>query len=216
MVMSNATPMIPNLIDEPDVLEIVRDQVAAILSLELQNQFKLAQEKLGTNIKEFDIPVYVENGRPYESSGDKPIMRFVNVLLPKVTVPQVNARVGNQKETATFFIDCAACGNDDGNFRDDKSASIRAWKVCRIIRRILMSDVYMYLGMRGTIGQRIIVSMEAGTPDYPKDNESALAYVVIRVALEVTFLERSIESPSVIMEPIQFEIDPVSGELVAD
>jgi hypothetical protein len=217
MKMSGALPLIPDLIEGPDVAETVRDQVAAILSLELQNQFALAKEKAAPNAADYNVPVYVENGRPFEASGDKPATRFINVQMTKVSALPANARIGNQKTQSVFFIDCVACGNDDGNFRDDKSAAHRAWRVCRLVRRILMADVYAYLGMRGVVGSRVVPLMEAGTPERTELNrESALAYVIIRVTLEAQFLERSIASPTVVMEPINFEIDPVSGEVTTE
>jgi hypothetical protein len=204
---------IKELITEPDTLEIVRDQIAAILSLELQNQYAIAVEDGAANAAEYHIPVYVENTRPYEAGDDNPLPRFVNVLLPKVDAPEANPRLGMQKEQAVFWIDCCARGNDGGNFRDDRSAGIRAWKVTRLVRRILMSDYYTYLGLRGTVGSRIVTSMEAGTPE--KISESALAYVIIRVTVAVQFLEKAIEAEGFPLEAIDWELDPASGELRA-
>jgi hypothetical protein len=214
--MDSRMPLVNELVTVPDNVEVIRDQIAAILSLEIQNQSALARKAALPDYKgDFDIPVYVENGRPYEASGEMPLMRFMNVLLPKVAVPQTNPRTGGQKEKATFYVDCAACGNDSGSFRDDKSASIRAWKVCRLARRILTADAYMYLGMRGIVGSRTIVSMEAGSPDDRQESESAYEYAVIRIMLEVTFVERSIETRGEILEGIDFEIDPENGQLTA-
>ena len=204
---------IKELITEPDTLEIVRDQLAAILSLELQNQYALARQSGAANAADYHIPVYVENTRPYDAGDDNPLPRFVNVLLPKVDVPDANPRLGMQKEQAVFWIDCCARGNDGGDFRDDKSASIRAWKTARIIRRILMSDYYTYLGLRGTVGSRTVTAMEAGTPD--KAGESALSYAVIRITVAVQFLEKAIEAEGFPLEAIDWEVDPASGELQA-
>ncbi|MDR2509249.1 MAG: hypothetical protein LBC77_01240 [Spirochaetaceae bacterium] len=211
------TAKIHEIIGTPDMAEILRDQVAAVLSLELQNQYAMAQEAALPDAREFNIPVFVENGRPYESSGGKPLMRFVNVLLPKITVPASNPRMGAQKEQAVFFIDCAACGNDCGTFRDDKSAAIRAWKLTRIVRRILMSGEYAYLGLRGIVGSRIITSMEAGTPEKPElDRESALSYMLVRITLEAQFLEKFIGTEGPPLELISFEVEPSSGEILAN
>jgi hypothetical protein len=214
--MNKKTPRINELINEPDNIEIIRDQIAAILSLELQNQSTLAREAELPDYKDFNIPVYVENDRPYEASGNAPVTRLINVLLPKLIVPKINARSGDQKETATIHIDCVACGNDFGGFRDDRSAAIRAWKICRLARRILMSDAYMYLGMRGVIGSRAVVSMESGSPpDRQDDGSAAFAFFIVRIALEVTFVERSIAAQNEILEGIDFEIDPATGLLTA-
>jgi hypothetical protein len=206
-------PQIPDLIAEPDIVEMVRDQVAAILSLELQNQYRLAQEKQAPRALDYNVKVYVENARPYESNNPADLLSFVNVTLPKVDIPRSNSRLGDQKETGLFHLYCAACGNDSGNFRDDKSSALRAWKVMRLVRRILMADAYTYLGLRKTISQRHIFLMEAGTPPAPE--KTALAYTVIRASLEVSFVERSTEVQGVPLEGIDFKVTPETGEVIA-
>jgi hypothetical protein len=208
----NDSPFIPDLISEPDVVEVVRDQIAAILSLELQNQYKLAQEAAVLRPIDYHVRVYVNNARPYEAETVEDLLSFVNITLPKIDVPRGNSRLGDQKETAVFYLYCAACGNDSGTFRDDKSSAFRAWKVMRLVRRILMADVYTYLGLRGVIGERHIFLMEEGALAPEK---SALAYTVIRASLEVSFIERSIEAPSVPLEGIDYDVSPVTGEVKA-
>jgi hypothetical protein len=209
----NSEPLIPDLISEPDVVEIVRDQTAAILSLELQNQYAMALAAAVPRAIDYKVKVYVENARPYEAETAEDLLSFVNITLPKVDVPRGNSRMGDQKETALFHLYCAACGNNSGNFRDDKSSALRAWKVMRLVRRILMADVYTYLGLRGTVSQRHIFLMEAGTP--PASEKSALAYTVIRASLEVSFIERGTAVQGVPLEGIDFDVDPVTGEVQA-
>jgi hypothetical protein len=209
----NEAPLIPGLIAEPDVAEIVRDQVAAILSLELQNQYQLAVAAEVPRPLDYKIKVYVENERPYDSVNAEDLLSFINITIPKIDIPRGNSRLGDQKEAALFHIHCAACGNTSGTFRDDKSASLRAWRVMRLVRRIVMADVYTYLGMRKTVGQRHIFLMEAGSP--PASDKNALAYKVIRASLEVSFVERSIEAPSVTLEGIDYEVEPETGEVKA-
>ena len=209
----NNEPLIPDLISEPDIVEIVRDQTAAILSLELQNQYALALAAAVPRAIDYKVKVYVENARPYEAETAEDLLSFVNITLPKVDVPRGNSRMGDQKETALFHLYCAACGNNSGNFRDDKSSALRAWKVMRLVRRILMADVYTYLGLRGTVGQRHIFLMEAGTPPAPE--KSSLAYTVIRASLEVSFVEHGTAVQGVPLEGIDFDVDPVTGEVQA-
>jgi hypothetical protein len=205
---------ITDLICTPDSAETVRDQVAAILSLELQNQLRLAEEK-GIDASGYRIKIYLENGRPYNTEGDAAQTRIINVTLRKTQLEKGgNARLGKQKTEARIFIDCLACGNDSGMFADDRSASKRAWEIARLVRRILMADVYTYLGLRGIVGSRVIVSAESGTTDKTElEKESALYFAVVRIELDVQFLECSIESEGPVMEPVHFEVDAVSGEL---
>ncbi|MDR1253336.1 MAG: hypothetical protein LBK62_14435 [Treponema sp.] len=207
-----ANPQITELIETPDILEVVRDQLAALLSLELENQYALAQDKGIPRARDYNIQVFAENSRPYDGAAiGQGQINLINILVSKVTVPASNPRIGNQKEKAVIFIDCTADGNNTGNFRDDKSAALRAWKIMRLVRRIVMSDQYAYLGMRGTVTSRTFTQMEAGSPTI----QAALALTVIRSTLEVEFVERSIEAPSVILEGIDFTVDVDTGQVTA-
>jgi hypothetical protein len=199
------------LIDEPDAVEVIRDQVAAILSLELKNQACIAFDWNVPDRRDYDVVVYLENARPYETN--ERLKSFVNVLLSRVTVPETNVRAGRQMERLTLWLDCAAFGNDAAVL-DDKSAAMRAWKTARIVRRILMSDVYLYLGLCGTVGSRFITTMEAGTP--ANTDDSAFAIAVVRLTLSVSFSEKAIQAGGEPLEPIDFEIDPDTGEVSAN
>jgi hypothetical protein len=200
---------ITELIESPDTIEMVRDQIAALLSLELQNQYLLAIEKSAPRPQDYDVKVYVENSRPYDAASEQ--IYLINILLPKITVPTSNPRIGKQKEQATFYIDCAADGNSEGNFRDDKSSTFRAWKIMRLVRRILMSDQYAYLGLRGTVTSRTITVMEAGTPN----TQAAQAITVVRSTLLVDFVEGAIEGPFVILEGIDYNVNADTGQVTA-
>lgn len=206
--MSDA--LITELIDTPDNVEVVRDQIAAILSLELQNQFKTAKEKEAQNASDYDIKIYAENSRPYDTAEDE-MVSLVNIVLQEVTVPHSNPRMGDQKEQAIIHIYCIANGNTIGNFRDDKSATFRAWKIMRLVRRILMSEPYTYLGMRKIVTSRTFTKMEAGTPNA----QQAQAFTVIRASLEVQFVEGYIGGPSVPFAGYDFEVSPDDGQVVA-
>ncbi|GHV90451.1 hypothetical protein AGMMS50268_09540 [Spirochaetia bacterium] len=200
---------ITELIESPDTIEIVRDQIAALLSLELQNQYQMAVVAAVPRPQDYNIKVYVENSRPYDIGTEQ--ISLINILLPKVTAPLSNPRIGKQKEQATFYVDCAADGNASGNFRDDKSATFRAWKIMRLVRRIIMSEQYAYLGLRGTVSSRTITTMESGTPG----NQVALAVTVIRSTLVVDFVEGAIEWPSVILEGIDYDVNAETGQVIA-
>jgi len=203
-------PLITELIDTPDNVETVRDQIAAILSLELQNQLAIAKDEGAPNSADYDIKIYAENSRPYDTVEDEAVS-VVNVVCQEVTVPHGNPRMGDQKEQAIFHLYCIANGNANGNFRDDKSATFRAWKIMRLVRRILMSEPYTYLGMRKIVTSRTFTKMEAGTPAV----QSAQAFTVIRAFLEVQFVEGYIGGPSVPFEGYDFEVSPDDGQVIA-
>jgi hypothetical protein len=203
-------PQIYELCDTPDNVEKVRDQIAAILSLELQNQLTIAEKEGVAYSADYNINIYVENSRPYDAAEDE-LVSLVNVVLQEVTVPHSNPRMGDQKEQAVIHLYCIANGHTTGDFRDDRSATFRAWKIMRLVRRILMSEPYLYLGMRKIVTSRTFTKMEAGTPNV----QGAQAFTVIRASLEVQFTEGYINGPSVPFEGYDFEVSPDDGQVVA-
>jgi hypothetical protein len=205
--------LIPDLISEPDSVEIVRDQIAALLSLEFQNQYELASRAGDPYSYDYNPGIYIENHRPYDNPDSK-LISVINVILQKTSFSPGNPRLGQQKGKAVFWIDCAAAGNDFQEAHDDTCAARRAWKLARVVRRIIMSDQYAYLQLRGTVGSRIITTLEAGSPD--NQGDSALALIVIRITLEVEYLERGIESPAVILAGIDYDVVPETGAIKAN
>jgi hypothetical protein len=210
-MVSDFVPQITELIADPDNVEKILDHIGGFIKGEALNQYELAQEAERADAVDFDFRVFIENARPYETEEgicEKPI---INIMLSKAVPMEGNARVGNQKEKATFIIDCIAFGNDGGDTWDEKAAARRAWKAARIIRRILTSEQYAYLGLRGVVGSRVVSSIETGTPDM---ESAALAVVAARITLEVQFVELAINTSGPIIEGIDFTIDPSSGEVL--
>ena len=209
------SPQIAELIKDRDNIEIVRDQIAALLSLELQNQRKLAESAGAPDACDYDIEIYVENSRPYDiTDGDNEDVSLVNIVCQEVTVPSSNPRMGNQKSQAIFDLYCIADGGNYGNFRDDRSATFRAWKIMRLIRRIIMSEQYVYLGMRRIVTSRTFTKMESGTPNH--NAQGARFFSVIKASLEVQFVEGFIGSPSVPFDGYEFEVMPTDGQVIAE
>jgi hypothetical protein len=205
------TPAITELVSEPDNVEKLRDHIAVLLKRETENQYALAEKAEARNAGDFHFRVFVENSRPYDTGGEPVKTPLVNIMLQKTEPMAGNARSGAQKTKAVFLIDCIAFGNDGGEEWDEKAAAARAWKAARIIRRILMSDNYAYLGLRGLVGSRNIISIETGVPENGGD---ALTVVTARITLEVQFMERAIEGSGwQILEGVDFIIDPLDGEV---
>jgi len=132
-------------------------------------------------------------------------------MLQKTATMEGNARAGQQKMKAFFIIDCISFGNDGGEAWNEKTAAARAWKAARIVRRILMSDHYTYLGLRGIVGSRNVNSIETGVPENGGD---ALTVVTARITFEVQFMECAIEATGPIIEGIDFTINPINGEVL--
>jgi hypothetical protein len=203
-------PQIYELISEPDNVEKIRDHIAFIIKGETQNQYTIAQEEGAPDADDYNFRVFIENAHPYDT-GDYPTVEpFINIMLQKTIPAEGNSRMGPQKYIATFIIDCIAFGNDGGEDWDEKSASIRVWKTARVIRAILMSEQYLYLGLRGVIGGRVIKSIETGVPEM---GGNAFTVVTARITLEVQFLERSIGTSGPIIGEINFTVEPENGEV---
>ncbi|MCL2381351.1 MAG: hypothetical protein FWC64_07120 [Treponema sp.] len=203
------TPLITELLEAPANAEKVRNQIAALLSLEFQNQHELAKAR-GVHPADYDVKIYVENSRPYDTAANELISR-VNVILQDVSVPKSNPRIGSQAVSAKFEIYCIANGNATGDFRDDKNAAFRAWKIMRLVWGIIMSEPYTYLGMRGVVTNRAFTKMEAGTPG----EYGAQAFSVIRASLDVQLAEGYFGGPSVVLEGYNFDVFPDDGQIVA-
>jgi hypothetical protein len=206
------TPEIYELISEPDNVEKLRNHIAFIIKGETQNQYTIAQEQSAPDAYDFNFRVFIQNARPYDFDDGMPAIEpIVNIMLQKIQAMDGNARMGPQKEKATFISDCITFGEDGSEDWNEKAAAIRAWKAARVIRRILMSEQYTYLGLRGIVGGRLVKSIETGVPENGGD---AFTVVTARIILEVQFMERAIETTGPIIEAIDFTIEPFSGEVL--
>jgi hypothetical protein len=203
-------PEINELIKKPDNFEKLIKHIALILKGEAVNQYALAKIEKAYDAEDYNLKIFIQNARPYDTGGEAIKTPFVNIMLQKTETMDGNARAGQQKTKAIFIIDCIAFGNDSGETWNEKTAAARAWKTARIIRRILTSDAYTYLGLRGVVGSRNILSIETGVPENGGD---ALTVVAVRITLEVQFIEGAINSPESILEEIHFEIT-LNGELI--
>jgi hypothetical protein len=208
--VSDFIPQITELISEPDNIERIRDHIGGFIKGEAINQFNLAREAGRADVADFAFRVFIENARPYEIEDGLCENPIINIMLSKAVAMEANARIGNQKEKAIFIIDCIAFGNDGAGAWDDKSAARRAWKAARIIRRILTSEQYAYLGLRGVVGSRVVSAIETGTPAM---DAAAIAVVTARITLDVQFMEIAINAPGPIIQGIDFTVDPSSGEV---
>jgi hypothetical protein len=200
-------PKIQNLIDAADNVEVIRDQIAAILKLEIENQYQKSQDD------EYNIKIFIENARPVETETDEgaELSRFINAQLSRVDIPKSNSRIGRQAGTATFFIDCTAYGSSEGDYRDDKEAAFKAWRIARLVRNIIMCEPYTYLGMQGVVRSRIITTMETGAPNMQSE---AQATTIVRVTLEVDFIENTFGISYDTLELINFTCNSATGEVL--
>lgn len=168
------TAQIDELIQTPDVSEVIRDQIAAILVTEIANQQALASAAQ-LDPDDWKLRVYLERSSPWnayldatdDTIDDSPI---VNVALDRADYdPSASSTVEGQRATAVYHVDCygyAVSANDaSGHTAGDKRAAFEVQRAKRLVRNILMAGHYAYLGLtRGIVGRRWLTSEEYFQP----------------------------------------------------
>jgi hypothetical protein len=209
------------LLSDLDNVEFIRNQIAAILKIETENQYFLAEAAAAPDKRDYKIPIYVEKARPWNITGetaDQSPFPLINILLNDIKQEaHPGSAVNEKKYTATFFIDCYGCGNinienDIGD--DDSLGTIRAWKTARIVRNILMSSYYTYLGNRGIVKKREITQIATGTPQNMP--ESAVSVTTCRISFLVEYFEKSPQAEGVPYEGMLFKSLSDTGEILID
>jgi hypothetical protein len=190
--------LIETLLSTPDNVEVVRDQIAAILKVEIEKQGELGLDPVPR--------VFVERSNPWgqlleEPANEQPI---INVWFDTASFDGAASNVTErQKCDGTFNIDAYAFGTSeaegpDGHAPGDELAALACQRTLRLVRQILMSAHYTYLGLRGTVWKRWPQTLGMFRPG--TDDRSAQNIVAGRLALVVTFNELS---PQVAGEPLE-------------
>lgn len=196
--------------NEPDNCEIIRDQISAIIALEMENQFNLAKADEDPVADDFKVAVFVENDEPWQAGEDGDLFPLVNVSLENVR-REKEASVNDVSNIAVFNIDCYQQGNRTGKFAG-RTSVIKAWKLARCVRRILKSDHYHYLKLRGIVSKKSINSRQGG---YPSGMEnSAVKVAVVRIVLEVTYDEEAPRTSGPGFEIMPVIISDDNGQVV--
>ena len=178
---------INTLLSEPDNIEVVRDTVAAILAIELENQYALAVEAEDANVRDYKVGVYVENDDPIQQvNSDNNPFPLVNISIDSTDADKGSTTVNKHNMTAKIMLDVYATGNTSGSEDAGTKASLKAWKTARLVRNILGAEPYTYLGLQGIVTGRDLTSFQAGEP---ANSTSAIRVKMVRVTLEVTYIE---------------------------
>lgn len=214
------------LINKRDNSELVRDELAAILLAETASQQALA---LGADPAQdpdlWKLRVFVERSNPWEefldaTDGDLDTTPIVNVALDNVSYdPRASNSIQRQKATAVYNIDCYGCGisaaDGAGHSPGDESAALEAQRCARLVRNILMAEVYAYLGMRGTVWGRWPQSLTMFQPQM--EGRSLQRIAAVRFALQVDFNEFSPETQGELLELISVRVRRAeTGEVFFD
>lgn len=183
---------IATLIDKQDSSELVRTQIATILAAET-----VAQQSLATAASEdprlWALRVFEERDNPWTEfleaaqSGAEQIdvAPIVSVRLDSWSLdPRASNQINLQTQDVRYFIDCFGYGvaedSAGGHEPADYRAALEAQRAAKLARNILIAGEYTYLGLRGTVGRRRVVSGQSMTID----QEGSLSVSVVRLTLE--------------------------------
>lgn len=215
------TAQIAQLITGSDSAELVRDRIATILLEEQANQQVLAPPQ---DPRLWALRIFTEASNPWEQFQAEPAQLdatpLVNVQLDKIE-PDISGSniVERQKVVGTYNIDVygygvsAAAGG--GHVPGDQKAALEVYRAARLVRRILMSSFYTYLGtdLRGTVWKRWVSSIQVFKPS--EDRRPVEHVMGARVVFEVTFNEFSPQIHAQILDTIAISVTRTgSGELL--
>lgn len=188
--------MIPALIDKQDTFEIIRDQIAQIIANETASQQALALAA-AEDPELWKLRVYLERTNPWEQfqaeTAEDARSPIVNVWYENSTFDMtLGNTVYRQMCDATFNIDCYALGVAKdvvagGHVPGDQDAALASHRALRLVRNILMSSEYTYLGLRGVVGRRWPQSITAFQPQLNADMTNQV--LAARFSLGVRFNE---------------------------
>lgn len=213
---------ITQLIDKQDNFEIVRDQLGAILALEVASQMTLA-EAAAKNPLDWKMRIFSQRANPWEQLLNEQEDRspIINIWFDGATFPQTaGSTVDHQKAEGVFNIDCygyAMSSNEIGGGHNpgDEGAALEAHKALRLVRNILMAGTYAYLGLQGLVWSRWPQSVTAFQPE---ENDRPIQNIVgARLAFGVTYHEDAPQVEPVTLELLSADVKRTEdGEIVVE
>lgn len=213
--------LITGLIDKQDTFEIVRDQIAAILATEIAEQQILAAAEPDPTL--WKLRIFSERSNPWEQflNENPDPSPLVNVWYGSSAFEKSASNiVERQKATGTFNIDCYGYAKtaDDGaagHLPGDREAAFAVHRALRLVRNILMSAPYTYLGLRGTVWRRWPSAVTVFQPEM--DRAPIPNIIGARLALDVEFSEFSPQATEEILEVVSVEVRRTEdGEIVLE
>ena len=198
--------VLQSLIDKQDNVEIIRDQIGAILVAEVANQMALATIG-GKDPADWDLRVFTERSNPWEKFlAENPTPTpIVNVWIDNTNYdPNASNVAERQKTTATYNIDLYGYGRSadnpgGGHIPGDREAAFEVQRAVRLVRNILMSGENTYLQMRTVVWGRWPRSITSFQPAI--DNLNVANVIGARLAFEVVFNEFA---PQFEAQPLEF------------
>lgn len=212
---------ITTLIDKQDNFEIVRDQIAAILVLEIANQMVLAV-LAAKDPNDFKLRIFTERSNPWEQFLNEQTDQspLVNIWYDNSNFNLSKSNISERQASETIYnIDCYGFGisKDDGagHKPGDREAALEVQKALRLVRNILMASEYLYLGLQGLVWQRWPQSITVFQPELGSQQMQQI--VGARLAFRVTFNEFSPQFEPETLELLSVNVIRVEdGEIVLE
>jgi len=210
------------LIDKQDSFEIVRDQIGAILALEIASQQVLATAA-AKDPEDWHIRVFEERSNPWEQflNDDNDSIPIVNVWYDHSTFDPAGSNVvERQKATAIYNIDCYGRGvstniKGGGHNPGDKDGAFEVQRTLRLVRNILMAGEYTYLALQGLVWQRWSQTATVFQPQ--QDGAPTQNIVGARFELAVMFSEFSPQVAAETLEFLSVDVKRIEdGEIVVE
>jgi len=217
--------VLATLIDKQDNVEILRDQIAAILVAEVANQMALATGA-AKDPADWKLRIFTERSNPWEQFIDPNEVGFdpsplVNIWVDNMNYdPKASNVMERQKTEAVYNIDCYGFGRSanvlaGGHTPGDQEASFEVQRAVRLVRNILMAAENTYLQLRGLVWSRWPQSINIFQPQLGEN--TAQQIVGARLAFRVVFNEFS---PQVVPETLELvAVDVIrteDGEIVLE
>lgn len=213
---------IENLIDKKDNNELIRDQIAAILAIEKENQKTLAQGA-GQNPDLYDFKVTIERARPWFSESNSDGTEngelkngLVNVYFDSDNFDNPGSNIiETQNAKGNFILDCYGFKNSKRNGNSiteygDEYSSYEVDRVSRLVRNIIMSATYSYLLLGRTafpdninlqiVQKRYIIRREKFFPQQNGENSENI--IGERLTLRVDYIENSPQENLEVLETL--------------
>ena len=214
--------VLKTLIDKQDTFEIVRDQIAALLVLEVENQ-KVLAVAAGKDPADWQLDVYQERSNPFEKwrDDDGTNAPIVNIVFDSLTTDDSGSTRSNSiRSTGLYNIFCYGHGiskdnTTGGHYAGDKVAALEAQRAIRLVRNILFASENTYLQLQQTVFERRLESIEVFQPTFGENTvQNVLA---ARLMVRVVFNEFSPQEEPVELELLSVDIKRAEdGQLIAE
>ena len=217
-----ALDLIPTLIDKQDNFEIIRDQIGAILAVEVQSQMAKAVTA-GKETQLWDFKSFNEGSNPIEDYLNQKVVTtpIVNVWYDRSVVDLGTSNpTEQQKFDGIFNIDCYGYGvakgdGGTGQIPGDLDAKFELERILRLVRNILMSSINIYLQLQGNVWTRMTNSIISFQPEAEPSTVQQIA--AARIEMGVQFSEFSPQGAESVIEFLAVDVlREETGLLVAE